>query len=45
MMKTNSEFKKQTVESIVGFLENPANRMVDVIPDLFVHAAQCWSWF
>ena len=42
-MKSNKQFKQETAEKLEGFLANPASRTVDVIPDLYVHAAQCWA--
>ena len=33
------------MEKLLGFLENPASRTVDVISDLYVHTAQCWALF
>jgi len=38
-MASNDQFKEQTVDSIIGFLTNPASRTADVIADIQVHAA------
>jgi hypothetical protein len=44
MIANNNTFKEQTVDALIGFIENPANRTADILPDLQVHAAQVWSW-
>jgi len=38
-MASNAQFKEQTIDSIIGFLANPASRTADAIADLQVHAA------
>ena len=44
MIANNGSFKKQIVEALVGFIENPASRTADVIPDIQVQVAQAHSW-
>ena len=44
MIAYNAGFKEQTVDSLIGFIENPANRTADILPDIQVHAAQVHSW-
>ena len=44
MIANNGGFKKQVVEALVGFIENPASRTADVVPDIQVQVAQAHSW-
>ena len=44
MIANNNQFKEQTVDALISFIQNPASRTADVLPDLTVHAAQAWSW-
>ena len=44
MIANNATFKEQTVDSVIGFVENPANRTADVVADIPVQAAQIHSW-
>ena len=44
MVGNNAGFKKQVVESLVGFIENPASRTADIVPDILVQAAQAYAW-
>jgi len=44
MVGNNQGFKKQVVESLVGFIENPASRTADIVPDIMVQAAQAYAW-
>ena len=44
MVGNNAGFKKQVVESLVGFIENPASRTADIVPDIMVQAAQAFAW-
>ena len=44
MVGNNGGFKKQVVEQLIGFVENPASRTADVVPDISVQAAQAYAW-
>ena len=44
MLATNAGFKQQTVEALVAFCENPANRTADVVADIPILTAQAWCW-
>ena len=44
MIAKNNGFKKQVVEQLVGFIESPANRTADIVPDIMVQAAKAYAW-
>ena len=44
MVAKNNGFKKQVVEQLIGFIENPANRTADIVPDIMVQAAQAYAF-
>ena len=44
MIGSNNTFKQQTIEALLGFLNNPAGRTADVVADVGVLAAQIYAW-
>ena len=40
----NNTFRGQTVESVIGFLQNPLNRTADIVADIPVLTAQTWCY-
>ena len=44
MIGSNNTFKQQTIEALLGFLNNPAGRTADVVADVGVLAAQMYAW-
>ena len=44
MIASNSTFREQTVDSLIGFLQNALSRTADVVSDIPVLTAQAWCW-
>ena len=44
IIASNSTFRGQTIESVVGFLQNPLSRTADVVADIPVLTAQTWCY-
>ena len=44
MIGNNNQFKQQTVEALVGFLQNAASRTADQVADIGVLTAQAYAW-